>query len=120
MKTELHPNVPYHSAQAQVPKQYVTRFDASQLPLPSIKDEMSAPTMGMENPTLPELYPLHPPMSHRPPGLPELQDWDLAPWEVQLPSNSDSDLSSDDDGYGDTRPLSYSDTETVEEENTIH
>ena len=90
----------------------MTRFDASQLPLQPIKDEMSAPTMGIEKPTLPELYPLHPPMSHRPPGLPELQDRGLAPWEVPLPLNSDSDLSSDDDGYGDTRPFSYSDTET--------
>ena len=60
-------------------------------------------------------------MSHRPPGLPELQDRDLAPWDVPLPPNSDSDLSGDDDGYGDTRPLSYSDTETErKKENTIH
>ena len=99
-----------HSVQA-CPKQYVARFDASQLPLQGVKNEMSAPTMGKEKPNLPELYPLYPPMSHRPPGLPELQDRDLAPWEVPLPPKSDSDPSSNDDGYGDTRPLSYSDTE---------
>ena len=29
-----------------------------------------------------------------------------------MPPNTDSDLSNDDDGYGDTRPLSYSETET--------
>ena len=31
---------------------------------------------------------------------------------MPIPPDSDSDLSSDDDGYGDTRPLSYSDDET--------
>ena len=51
-------------------------------------------------------------MSNRPPGLPELQERDLEPWRVELPPDSNSDLSSDDDGFGDTRPLSYSDTET--------
>ena len=73
---------------------------------------MSEPAKGKENPNLPELYPLYPPMSHRPPGLPALKDRDLAPWQVPLPPISDSDLSSGDDGYGVTRPLGYSDTET--------
>ena len=40
--------------------------------------------MGMEKPTLPELYPLNPPMSHRPPGFPELQERDLAPWRTAI------------------------------------
>ena len=97
----------------KIPKQYVSQLDASQLPLQPIKNEMSAPTIRKEKPTLPELYryPLYPPMSHRPPGLPELQERDLAPWQVPLPPNSDSDLSIDDDDNGDTRYLSYSDTE---------
>ena len=86
------------------PKQYVARLDTSELPEQDVVTQETPKPDSAFFPT--------PPMSHRPPGLPELQKQDLEPWKVPLPPGSDSDLSSDDDGFGDTRPLSYSDNET--------
>ena len=94
------------------PKQYVTRLDTSELPEQDVVTQETPKPDSAFFPT--------PPMSHRPPGLPELQKQDLEPWKVPLPPGSDSDLSSDDDGFGDTRPLSFSDTEAERNSNKIH
>ena len=105
--------------QATVPqetpaKSYVQHYDASQpaAPVQSALKVQQDPTIAATPNIEPTVFPT-PPLSHRPPGLPELQERDLEPWEVPLLSSDDSSDSDDDDRYPvDARPLSYSDTES--------
>ena len=100
---EINSITPPKPVEINAPKQYVAQLDTSELPEQDVVIQETPKPDSAFFPT--------PPMSHRPPGLPELQERDLEPWKVPLPLDSDSDLSSDDDGFGDTRPLSFSDTE---------